>query len=161
MSANGFHQPCCCSALQVELLYRLVHQHRVHLPECRPRERLAGWAVSQVSNQGLHTQTHRKNTSPSTDSGLVFTSCSGFWWGLFLCPPAKEWGEREGAQWRYKEADWVSVWQHDRMHLSTSHRLLQCGHQTAASVWGGHPGEGSCSLGEGERWSGWVSLDSF
>lgn len=74
-------------------------------------------------------------------------------------PPAKEWREREGAQWRYKEADWVSVWQHDRVHLSTSHHLLHCGRQTTARVWSGHPREGPCSLGDCKWWSWWDALN--
>lgn len=41
---------------QVELLHCLVHQHRLHLPERRPRQHHPGGTVSQVSDQGLHTQ---------------------------------------------------------------------------------------------------------
>lgn len=46
-------------SLQAELLHRLVHQHRVHLPQRWTHSHHAGGTVSQVSNQGL--QTHLDN----------------------------------------------------------------------------------------------------
>lgn len=98
---------------------------------------------------------------PFWSTGLVFISCLCLWWCLSLFPPAKEWRERNRAQRRHKGADWVSVWQYDRMYLSATHHLLRCGNQTTASVWGGHPGEGSCSLGDGKQWSGLDSLNNF
>lgn len=61
---------------------------------------------------------------------------------------AQDRAECEWNQWRCKEADWVSVWQHDGVHLSTPHHLLHCGNRTSGGVRRGHPGEGSLSLGE-------------
>lgn len=105
-----------------------------------------------------HTHTHTPadaNFSCELTQNQVPSSRPPFWWDPFLSPAAEEWREPDGARRRRTEADWVSVWQYDRVHLSASHHLLHSGRQAAAGVRGGHPGEGTRSLGGGQQWPGW------